>query len=100
MGGIAVAVDLGGQGAAFRAPQASSWTSVSSCGIDVSSAARPRSLRTTTARTRRRTAAPTQRPTMSGVEEERISLPLPSVSESCVFPPGREKVSVPEPPYE
>jgi len=37
---------------------------------------------------------------MSGVEEERISLPLPSVSESCVFPPGREKVSVPEPPYE
>ena len=101
MGGIAVAVDLGGQGAALRAPQASSWTSVSSCGIDVSSAARPRSLRTTTARTRTRTAAPTQRPTMSGVEESLISLPflsLPLVS--SVFPPGREKVSVPSPPYE
>ena len=91
MGGIAVAVDLGDQGAAFRAPQASSWTSVSSCGIDVSSAARPRSLRTTTARTRTRTAAPTQRPTMSGVEPWLVLLPLP---------PLMEKVSVPVPPYE
>ena len=38
---------------------------------------------------------------MSGVEESLISLPflsLPLVS--SVFPPGREKVSVPSPPYE
>ena len=85
MGGIAVAVDLGGQGAALRAPQASSWTSASRCGVDVSSAARPRSLRTTTARTRTRTAAPTQRPTMSGVEPWLVLLLLLSVFESCVW---------------
>jgi len=96
-----VGVLLGGQGAALRASQASTWTSASGCGVDVSSAARPRSLRTTTARPRTRTAAPTQRPTMSGVEPCLAELPLPSVPESSVFPSGREKVSSPQaPPYE
>ena len=38
---------------------------------------------------------------MSAVEEDLISLPLPSLPlVSSVFPPGREKVSVPSPPYE
>ena len=37
---------------------------------------------------------------MSGVEESLTSLPLSSFPESFVFPPGREKVSVPAPPYE
>ena len=37
---------------------------------------------------------------MSGVEPCLAELPLPSFPESCVFPPGREKVSVPAPPYE
>ena len=37
---------------------------------------------------------------MSGVEPCLAELPLPSVPESSVFPPGREKVSVPPPPYE
>ena len=38
---------------------------------------------------------------MSGVEEDLISLPLPSLPlVSFVFPPGREKVSSPPPPYE
>ena len=76
------------RGAAHRAPQGSTWTSVSSCGIDVSSAAAPRSLRTTTARTMTRTAAPTQRPTMSVVEPCLVLLPLPSVFDSCVLTPS------------
>ena len=39
---------------------------------------------------------------MSGVEESLTSLPFLSLEPlvSSVFPPGREKVSVPSPPYE